>query len=125
MSKVDVDQKFARLPSLEVPALEEQRSSNQGERGRAGNYAWQAAIVACHARASTAADPGSILAGYHLLPCVRGDLLMKLGKLTKAREEIQRAIAVTENRTEQDLLAGKLKQISSQDANRDNLRSSL
>jgi RNA polymerase sigma-70 factor (ECF subfamily) len=126
--------------------------------GGAGNYALQAAIVACHARASTAADtdwerivllydallqtsPSPIIAlnravavgmaqgpsaglqaldplraepaliNYHLLPSVRGDLLVKLGRNAEAREEIQRAIAMTENRREQDLLSEKLKQI--------------
>jgi RNA polymerase sigma-70 factor (ECF subfamily) len=126
--------------------------------GGAGNYALQAAIVACHARASTATDtdwerivllydalfqispspivglnravavgmaqgpaaglasldaldPDSTLTGYHLLPSVRGDLLMKLGRFPEAREEIQRAIAMTENRREQSLLSKKLKQI--------------
>jgi RNA polymerase sigma-70 factor (ECF subfamily) len=126
--------------------------------GRAGHYALQAAIVACHARAKTAADtdwgrivllydallqispspvvglnravavgmaqgpvaglasldaltPESTLTGYHLLHSVRGDLLIKLGRFTEAREEIQRAIAMTENRREQDLLSEKLKQI--------------
>ncbi len=125
--------------------------------GGAGNYALQAAIVACHARARTAAEtdwerivllydallqigPSPIielnravavsmaqgpaaglaaldalkaepaLANYHLLPSVRGDLLIKLGRLAEAREEIQRAIAMTENKREQDLLAEKLKQ---------------
>jgi RNA polymerase sigma-70 factor (ECF subfamily) len=143
--------------------------------GGAGNYTLQAAIVACHARASTAADtdwerivllydallqigqsspsppnpivglnravavgmgrgPGlgpaaglaaldalaaePALTGYHLVHSVRGDLLIKLGRLTEAREEIQRAIAMTENRREQDLLSEKLKRIpnNSQDA---------
>jgi RNA polymerase sigma-70 factor, ECF subfamily len=129
--------------------------------GDAGNYALQAAIVACHARADTAADtdwerivvlydallqvsPSPIvalnravavgmaagpvygpaaglgaldalaaepaLANYHLLHSVRGDLLIKLGRFTEAREEFQRAIAMTENRREQDLLSKKLKQ---------------
>jgi predicted RNA polymerase sigma factor len=129
--------------------------------GGAGNYALQAAIVACHARASTAADtdwerivllydallqisPSPIVAlnravavgmapgpaygpaaglaaldalaaepaltNYHLLPSVRGDLLLKLGRYVEAREEIQRAIAMTENRREQELLSEKLKQ---------------
>ena len=36
---------------------------------------------------------------------------MKLGRFAEAREEIQRAIAMTENRREQDLLSEKLKQI--------------
>jgi RNA polymerase sigma-70 factor, ECF subfamily len=54
---------------------------------------------------------GSELAGYHLLHSVRGDLLMKLGRLSEAREEIRRAIAMTKNLREQELLTEKLKQI--------------
>ena len=125
--------------------------------GGAGNYALQAAIVGCHARASTAADTdwerivliydaliqirpspivglnravavgmaegpeaglaaldalGSGLTGYHLVHSVRGDLLVKLGRFTEAREEIELAMAMTENRRERDLLSEKLKQIS-------------
>jgi len=53
----------------------------------------------------------SALAGYHLLPSVRGDLLMKLGRFTEAREEIQRAITMTQNLREQELLTERLKQI--------------
>jgi RNA polymerase sigma-70 factor, ECF subfamily len=126
--------------------------------GGAGNYALQAAIAACHARADTAAETDwerivllydallrispspivalnravalgmaqgpangldaldalateSVLTGYHLLHSVRGDLLMKLGRFTEARDEIQRAIAMTENRREQELLMEKLKQM--------------
>ena len=37
-----------------------------------------------------AAEPA--LANYHLLPSVRGDLLVKLGRLAEAREELQRAL---------------------------------
>jgi predicted RNA polymerase sigma factor len=51
------------------------------------------------------------LAGYHLLPSVRGDLLMKIGRFTEAREEIQRAITMTQNLREQELLTERLKQI--------------
>lgn len=129
--------------------------------GAAGNYALQAAIVACHMRARTAAEtdweqivllydtlmqttpspivalnravavsmahgpaagldaldaittPGgdSALPGYHLLHSVRGDLLMKSGRFAEAREEIQRAITMTKNLREQELLTEKLKQI--------------
>ncbi len=53
----------------------------------------------------------SALAGYHLLPSVRGDLLMKMGRFTDAREEIQRAITMTQNLREQELLTKRLKQI--------------
>jgi RNA polymerase sigma-70 factor, ECF subfamily len=126
--------------------------------GGARNYTLQAAIVACHARANTAADtdwerivllydallqispspivglnravavgmaqgpaaglaaldaldPAATLTGYHLLHSVRGDLLLKLGRFSEAREEIQRAIAMTENTREQRLLSERLKQI--------------
>ena len=51
------------------------------------------------------------LAGYHLLPSVRGDLLTKMGRFTEAREEIQHAIAMTQNLREQELLMERLKQI--------------
>jgi RNA polymerase sigma-70 factor, ECF subfamily len=56
-----------------------------------------------------AAEPA--LAGYHLLPSVRGDLLTKMGRFTEAREEIERAIAMTQNLREQELLMERLKQI--------------
>jgi RNA polymerase sigma factor (sigma-70 family) len=130
--------------------------------GGAGNYALQAAIVACHARANTAADtdwerivvlydallqisPSPIvalnravavgmaqgpeygpaaallaldvlaaepaLANYHLLPSVRADLLVKLGRYAEAREELQRAIAMTDNRREHDLLSKRLRNL--------------
>jgi RNA polymerase sigma factor (sigma-70 family) len=55
-----------------------------------------------------AAEPA--LANYHLLPSVRGDLLVKLGRYAEAREELQRALAMTDNVREQDLLSKKLKQ---------------
>jgi RNA polymerase sigma-70 factor, ECF subfamily len=129
--------------------------------GGAGNYALQAAIVACHMRARTAEETDwerivllydalmqttpspivalnravavgmahgpaagldaldamatlaadSALAGYHLLHSVRGDLLTKIGRFTEAREEIQRAITMTQNLREQELLTERLKQI--------------
>jgi RNA polymerase sigma factor (sigma-70 family) len=61
-------------------------------------------------RASSLASD-SALAGYHLFPSVRGDLLMKLGRFAEARVEIQRAISMTMNLREQELLAKRLKQI--------------
>jgi predicted RNA polymerase sigma factor len=61
--------------------------------------------------AATRLGGESALAGYHLLPSVRGDLLMKIGRFAEAREEIQRAIAMTKNLREQELLTQKLKQI--------------
>jgi RNA polymerase sigma factor (sigma-70 family) len=44
------------------------------------------------------------LAGYHLLPSVRGDLLAKLGRFDEARAELERAAALTRNARERDLL---------------------
>jgi RNA polymerase sigma factor (sigma-70 family) len=125
--------------------------------GAARKYALQAAIAACHARATTAAQtdweqivrlydalleatPSPIVAlnravaismahgpaagldamdglaaepaltHYHLLPSVRGDLLLKLGRFADAREELQRAMAMTDNVREQDVLSKKIKQ---------------
>ena len=51
------------------------------------------------------------LAGHHLLHSVRGDLLIKMGKFAEARGEIQRAIAMTQNLREQELLKERLKQM--------------
>jgi predicted RNA polymerase sigma factor len=44
------------------------------------------------------------LAHYHLLPSVRGDLLSKLGRHREAREEFERAAALTRNERERTLL---------------------
>jgi RNA polymerase sigma factor (sigma-70 family) len=45
-----------------------------------------------------------LLRGYHLLPSVRGDLLMKLGRREEARSEFVRAAALTRNERERALL---------------------
>jgi len=55
-----------------------------------------------------AAEPA--LTNYHLLPSVRGDLLVKLGRYAEAREEFECAMAMTGNRRELELLSKKLKQ---------------
>ncbi len=68
-----------------------------------------AGLDALDAAARLAGD--SALAGYHLFPSVRGDLLMKMGRFTEASEEIERAIAMTKNLREQELLTERLKQI--------------
>lgn len=44
------------------------------------------------------------LKGYHLLPSVRGDLLVKLGRLAEARVEFERAATLTRNTREQEFL---------------------
>jgi predicted RNA polymerase sigma factor len=67
------------------------------------------ALDALDALAPPATD--SALAGYHLLHSVRGELLMKMGNFAEARNEIQRAITLTKNVREQELLTEKLKQI--------------
>ena len=127
--------------------------------GASGPYALQAAIAACHARASVAADtdwqriaalyaalsqrvpspivelnravavsmaegPGPALSivdrlvkerslqNYHLLPSVRGDLLLKLGRHDEARREFERAAALTRNTRERALLLERVASIS-------------
>ena len=124
--------------------------------GSANTYALQAAIAACHAQATTAAETDwkrivllydallqisaspivalnravavgmaqgpadgllalealaaePTLAHYHLLPSVRADLLVKLGRYAEARGELQRALAMTENVRERELLGKRLK----------------
>jgi RNA polymerase sigma factor (sigma-70 family) len=44
---------------------------------------------------------------YPFLPSVRADLLAKLGRFAEARREIQRAVALTENRRERDALLAR------------------
>ncbi|MEU8394719.1 RNA polymerase sigma factor [Nonomuraea sp. NPDC048892] len=44
------------------------------------------------------------LKGYHLLPSVRGDLLVKLGRMAEARVEFERAAGMTRNARERALL---------------------
>jgi predicted RNA polymerase sigma factor len=44
------------------------------------------------------------LKAYHLLPSVRGDFLMKLGRRAEARTEFERAASLTQNARERALL---------------------
>jgi predicted RNA polymerase sigma factor len=44
------------------------------------------------------------LAGYHWLPSVRGDLLMKLGRAAEAQREFDRAASLARNARERALL---------------------
>jgi predicted RNA polymerase sigma factor len=44
------------------------------------------------------------LRSYHLLPTVRGDLLVKLGRFDEARVEFERAASLTRNARERKLL---------------------
>jgi RNA polymerase sigma factor (sigma-70 family) len=47
------------------------------------------------------------LAGYHLLPAVRGDLLARLGRASEARAEFERAARMTDNARERQLLLAR------------------
>ena len=44
------------------------------------------------------------LRNYHLLPAVRADLLIKLGRPSEARSELERAASLTRNERERALL---------------------
>jgi RNA polymerase sigma factor (sigma-70 family) len=46
----------------------------------------------------------TILRNYHLLPSVRGDLLVKLGRYDEAKAEFERAASLTRNERERQLL---------------------
>jgi predicted RNA polymerase sigma factor len=44
------------------------------------------------------------IVGYHHLPSVRGDFLVKLGRFEEARAELERAASLTRNARERELL---------------------
>jgi RNA polymerase sigma-70 factor, ECF subfamily len=48
-----------------------------------------------------------LLAGYHLLPSVRGDMLEKLGRHIEASSEFERAASLTKNAREREVLLGR------------------
>ncbi|WP_416984951.1 RNA polymerase sigma factor [Streptomyces sp. T028] len=50
---------------------------------------------------------GPALSDYHLLPSVRGDLLLRLGRTTEARAEFERAATLTRNERERELLLAR------------------
>jgi RNA polymerase sigma factor (sigma-70 family) len=54
--------------------------------------------------------------GYHLLPSVRGDLLMKLGRPGEARAEFERAATLARNTRERDLSAERARAAAAADA---------
>jgi predicted RNA polymerase sigma factor len=58
------------------------------------------------------------LAGYHLLPSVRGDLLAKLGRRDEARLEFERASALTRNARERRLLLARAEACTARDPSR-------
>jgi RNA polymerase sigma factor (sigma-70 family) len=103
-------------------ALLEVSASRGGSRGRSPIVALNRAVAVgmAHGPAAglsaldaLAAEPA--LANYHLLPSVRADLLVKLGRYAEAREELQHALAMTDNRRERELLSARLKQASLSD----------
>jgi predicted RNA polymerase sigma factor len=59
-----------------------------------------------------AAEPA--LRGYHLLPSVRGDLLMKLGRPAEAAQEFARAASLTGNVAERELSAARAREAGEQ-----------
>jgi RNA polymerase sigma-70 factor, ECF subfamily len=59
-----------------------------------------------------AAEPS--LRSYHLLPSVRGDLLLKLGRAAEASTEFERAAALTQNAPERELSAGRARAAADQ-----------
>ncbi len=50
----------------------------------------------------------SALAGYHLLPSVRGDLLARTGRLDEARVELETAASLTDNDRERAMLRERI-----------------
>jgi RNA polymerase sigma-70 factor, ECF subfamily len=61
---------------------------------------------------SLAAEPS--LRHYHLLPSVRGDLLMKLGRPDEARQEFERAAALTRNLAEREMSEQRAREAAAQ-----------
>ena len=52
------------------------------------------------------------LAGYHLYPAVRADLLTKLGRANEARSELERAASLTRNERERALLLERAERLA-------------
>jgi RNA polymerase sigma factor (sigma-70 family) len=52
-----------------------------------------------------------VLRGYHLLPSVRGDFLLKLGRVDEARTALEEAASLTRNVREKELLLAKARGI--------------
>jgi len=57
------------------------------------------------------------LKNYHHLPAVRGDLLVKLGRLEEAALEFERAAALTRNARERELLLERVRACSGESGN--------
>ena len=54
------------------------------------------------------------LAGYHLYPAVRADLLTKLGRAAEARSELERAASLTRNERERALLLQRAERLAAE-----------
>ena len=54
------------------------------------------------------------LRAYHLLPAVRADLLIKLGRPVEARSELERAASMTRNERERALLLERAEGLQAQ-----------
>ena len=57
------------------------------------------------------------LKAYHLLPSVRGDFLFKLGRLSEAQAEFQRAASLTRNAREREFLLDRARACSESQSN--------
>ncbi len=58
-----------------------------------------------------ALDHRGELAGYHLLPAARADLLRRLGRHAEAAESYRRALALVSNEAERRYLGKRLREI--------------
>jgi predicted RNA polymerase sigma factor len=58
-------------------------------------------------------DPA--LRDYHLLPSIRGDLMLRLGRASEARSEFERAAALTRNEAERAFLLARAADLSAEE----------
>jgi len=72
----------------------------------------QAAGAAAGLAAVDALAHEPVLADYHWLPSVRGDLLQRLGRKAEARAAFERAAAMTQNARERELLLARAAALS-------------
>jgi RNA polymerase sigma-70 factor, ECF subfamily len=56
------------------------------------------------------------LAGYHLLPSVRGDLLKKLGRFEEAQKEFERAATLTRNARERKMMLERVRECAASES---------
>ena len=59
-----------------------------------------------------ALDAGGALAGYHLLPATRADLLRRLGRFEEAAGAYRQALALTAGDAERDYLRRRLAEVT-------------